>query len=171
VTLLGPVARVSGAAKRSFDVRTVGSLPKRGQKFAVEVPTHLATVLEFTDGAVGQLTTSFDVRFHTLPPIEVYGSEGSLRVPDPNGFGGPVLVRTKGDADWRELPVERPFAENSRGLGVRDLAQAVREGREPRASGRLARHVLAVFHAAHRAPATGRYVEVEPVERPAAMER
>lgn len=169
VTLLGPIKRVCGASKKSFATRTVGSEPKRGQTFAVDVPTHLVTVLEFAGGAVGQLTTSFDVQFHTLPHIEVYGSEGTLRVPDPNGFGGPVMVRSKGDGDWREVPVTRPYAENSRGLGVRDMVQAIRNGQEPRAGGRLARHVLAVFHAAHRAPHTGQYVEIGPVATPEAM--
>ena len=169
VTLLGPVRRVCGASKRSFAERTILSEPKRGQAITVDVPTHLVTVMEFGCGAVGQLTTSFDVQSHTLPHIEVYGSEGTLRVPDPNGFGGPVMLRSKGDGDWRDVPVTRPFSENSRGLGVRDMVLAVREGRAPRASGRLARHALAVFHAAHRAPATGQYVEIEPVERPAAM--
>jgi predicted dehydrogenase len=169
ITLLGPIKRVCGASKKSFATRTIGSEPKRGQAFEVDVPTHLVTVMEFAGGAVGQLTTSFDVQFHTLPHIEIYGSEGTLRVPDPNGFGGPVIVRTKGDADWSEVPITRPFADNSRGLGVRDMVQAVREGREPRASGRLARHVLAVFHAAHRAPHTGQYVEIDPVVRPEAM--
>jgi predicted dehydrogenase len=169
VTLVGSIKRVCGASKRSFATRTIASEPKRGQTFAVDVPTHLVTVLEFAGGAVGQLTTSFDVQCHTLPHIELYGSEGTLRVPDPNGFGGPVLARTRGDADWHEVPLSRPFAENSRGIGVRDLVLAVREGREPRAGGSLARHVLAVFHAAHRAPHTGVYVEVDPVERPQAM--
>jgi predicted dehydrogenase len=171
VTLLGPVARVSGAAKKSFATRTIGSEPKRGDSFSVDVPTHLVTVMEMVSGTVGQLTTSFDVQFHTLPHIEVYGSLGTLSVPDPNGFGGPVLVRCKGDDEWRDAPVTRQFAENARGLGVRDMVLALREGRALRASGDLARHALAVFHAAHRAPHTGQYVAIEPVERPEAMPR
>jgi predicted dehydrogenase len=125
--------------------------------------------MEMASGAVGQLTTSFDVQFHTLPHIEIYGSKGTLRVPDPNGFGGPVLVRNKGDDDWREVPIQRPYAENMRGLGVRDMVDAIKGGRKPRASGELARHVLAVFHAAHRAPHIGQYVDVAPVGQPEAM--
>ena len=169
VTLLGPVSRVCGASKKSFATRTIGSEPKRGQTIAVDVPTHLVTVMELASGAVGQLTTSFDVQFHTLPHIEVYGSEGTLRVPDPNGFGGPVLVRTKGDGDWRPLSLTHPNSEDMRGIGVRDLVCAIRSGERPRASGALARHALAVFHAAHAAPYHAKYVEIEPVERPAAM--
>ncbi len=133
------------------------------------VPTHLVTAMEFVNGAIGQLTTSFDVQFHMLPHIEIYGEAGTIRVPDPNGFGDPVFLRTKGDADWREVKVTRPYAENSRGLGVLDLVRAAQKGAQPRASGMLARHVLAVFHAAHAAPYHSKYVEIEPVERPEAM--
>ena len=169
VTLLGPVKRVCGLAKKSFATRTIGSEPKKGRTIQVEVPTHLVTAMEFASGAVGQLTTSFDVQFHTLPHIEVYGESGTIRVPDPNGFGGPVSIRTKGDRDWREIKLTRPYAENARGLGVLDLAQATKTGRQSRSSGDLARHILAVFHAAHAAPYHGRYVEVEPTDRSEAM--
>ncbi|HXH60728.1 MAG TPA: Gfo/Idh/MocA family oxidoreductase [Fimbriimonadaceae bacterium] len=169
VALLGPVARVCGAKKKSFETRTIGSEPKRGEQIDVKVPTHLVTVMEFAGGAVGQLTTSFDVKHHTLPHIEVYGSKGTLGVPDPNGFDGKVRLRSAGDDDWKEVPLARPYAQNSRGLGVRDLVQAAEEGREPRASGALARHVLQVIHATHAAPHRGEYVEIEGVERPEAM--
>lgn len=169
VTLLGPVKRVCGFATKSFDTRIVGSKPKQGEVIEVDVPTHLVTALEFVSGAVGQLTTSFDVQFHSLPHIEIYGELGTLRVPDPNGFGGPVLIRTRGDEEWREIAVVRPYAENYRGLGVVDLIQAARDGRQPRASGALARHILAVFHAAHSAPLHGRYVEIESTEWPSLM--
>lgn len=167
VTLLGPVERVCGAAKRSFASRTITSEPKRGTSFGVEVPTHLVTVMEFAGGAVGQLTTSFDVQHHTLPHIEIYGSEGTLQVPDPNGFGGPVRLRAKGD--WSEMPLTHPNEENMRGLGVLDLAQSINEGRPHRASGDLARHVLSIVHATHAAPLRGEYVRIEPIERPEAM--
>jgi predicted dehydrogenase len=171
VTLLGPVARVCGAKKKSFAMRTIGSEPKKGQMIEVEVPTHLITVMEMGNGTVGQLTTSFDVQCHTLPHLEIYGSEGTMRVPDPNGFSGPVQLRRRGDDNWRDVPVTRPYAENSRGLGVVDLVQAIGSGRVPRASGAMGRHALAVFHAAHRAPHIGQYVEIEPIERPQAMPR
>jgi len=167
VTLLGPVERVSGAAKRSFGSRTITSEPKNGAVIEVEVPTHLVTVMEFAGGAVGQLTTSFDVRHHTLPNIQIFGSEGTIQVPDPNTFGGPVLIRTKGD--WEEVALTHPNPDNMRGLGLLDMVQAVNEGRAHRASGDLARHALAVFHATHAAPLSGQYVKIDRVERPAAM--
>lgn len=167
VTLLGPVSRVCGAAKKSFETRAITSEPKSGTTCNVEVPTHLVTVMEFAGGAVGQLTTSFDVKHHTLPNIEIYGSEGTIQVPDPNTFGGPVKIRT--DGDWEEVPLTHTNEENMRGLGLLDLAQALQEGRQHRASGDLARHALAVFHATHAAPARGEYVNIDPVERPEAM--
>jgi len=161
VTLLGPVRRVTGSARTSFATRTISSEPKRGQTVTVETPTHLTTVLDFAQGAVGQLTTSFDVAAHSLPHIEVYGSEGTLQVPDPNGFGGPVRLRRKGDQEWSEVGVDRPYADNSRGLGVLDMALAASSGRPHRCNGDVALHVLEIMHAAHWASEQGSHIELE----------
>ncbi len=95
ITLLGPVRRVCGTTRITFPERLITSQPKHGTKIKVEIPTHVVGVLEFANGATGTITTSFDVRAHRLPCIEIYGSEGSIAVPDPNGFGGPVLVRSR----------------------------------------------------------------------------
>lgn len=161
VTLLGPVRRVTGSTRTSFPTRTVTSEPKRGLKVRVETPTHLTTVLDFVQGAVGHLTTSFDVVAHSMPHIEVYGSEGTLQVPDPNGFGGPVRIRKRGDADWTEVPLDRAYSENSRGLGVLDMGLAVVEGRPHRCDGETALHVLEIMHAAHWASEQGSHVTLE----------
>jgi len=151
VTLLGGVSRVTGSTKTTFARREITSRPLAGKFIDVEVPTHITAILDFASGPVGQLTTSFDSFGSDMPHIDIYGSRGTLRVPDPNGFGGPVLIRRIGDQSWSEIPVTRPYQENSRGLGVLDLALAVRRGREPRASGPLARHVLDIMHAVHEA--------------------
>ncbi len=114
VSLLGPVARVSGSARASFPERTIGSAPKRGQKIKVEVPTHVTGLLDFANGAVATMITSFDVWGHTLPHLEIYGSEGTLSVPDPNTFGGPVrLWRAEGNRLGRypahsRIPAQQP---------------------------------------------------------------
>ena len=105
VNLLGPIRRVSGSARSSFPERTVGSGKKAGKKIEVEVPTHYVAAYDFVAGPIASLNISFDVWSHTLPKIEIYGSEGALRVPDPNGFGGVVEVRTKEDKDWRQVPL------------------------------------------------------------------
>jgi len=171
ISLLGPVCRVSGSARASFETRTITSEPKRGKVVLVKTPTHVVGVLDFEEGPIGQITTSFDVWHSTLPCIEVYGTEGSMLVPDPNGFGGTVRVRKPGDGEWSEVPLSHGYAENSRGLGVMDMAYAIRTGRPHRASGELAFHVLDVMHAVHTASKTGAYVELRSgVDKPAPME-
>ena len=160
VNLLGPVARVCGSAKRSFAERTVSSEPLKGSKIDVEVPTHIAGVLDFESGAVGTIITSFDVWSHTMPFIEIYGSEGTLRCPDPNTFGGPVYVKRGRAENWSEVPLLRSYPENSRGLGVADMADAIAEGRPHRASGELTGHVLEVMHGFHDASSSGTYYKV-----------
>lgn len=170
VSLLGPVKRVTGSAQTSFPERIITSQPKHGTKISVEVPTHLVAVLDFASGAVGTLITSFDVWHHTLPRIEIYGSEGSLQVPDPNTFNGPVFLRGAAEVDWREIPLTHGYAENSRGLGLADMMQAEGSGRPHRASGDLAYHVLDIMQAVHEASRQGRHIELDSqVDRPAPL--
>ncbi len=170
VNMLGPVRRVTGSARISFSERLITSEPKKGTKITVDVPTHVAGVLDFASGAVGTIITSFDVWGHNLPRIEIYGTEGSLVVPDPNGFGGPVKVRKGGDDDWTDVPHTHGYAENSRGIGVADMACAARSGRAHRTNGQLAYHVLDIMHAFHDASSEGRHIELESTcDRPAPL--
>jgi predicted dehydrogenase len=170
VSLLGPIARVSGSAKKSFDTRTITSEPLNGKVINVDIPTHIAGVMDFVNGAVGTIITSFDVYSHTLPWIEIYGSEGSLRVPDPNTFGGPVFVSRFMGNTWSEIPLLKNFPQNSRGLGITDMAEAIAEDRPHRASAEMTYHVLDVMHGFHDASATGKYYDVKSTcERPAPM--
>jgi predicted dehydrogenase len=171
VSLLGPVSRISGSAKKGFEERTVTSEPQNGKLIAVDVPTHIAGTLDFSNGAMGTIIMSFDVYSHTLPFIEIYGSEGTLRVPDPNTFGGPVYVSRFRSETWSEIPLLKSYPENSRGLGITDMAEAIAEDRPHRASGELAYHVLEVMHGIHDASASGRYYQVESTcERPAPLD-
>ena len=170
VALLGPVRRVTGSATISFPERVITSQPKSGKRVKVETPTHLAGVLDFKAGAVATIVTSFDVWAADVPRIEIYGTEGSLSVPDPNGFGGPVKVRRAGAAEWSDVPLTHGYAENSRGIGVADMANALRSGRPHRASGELAYHILDIMHAVHDASAEGRHIELKSTcERPAPL--
>jgi predicted dehydrogenase len=157
VTLMGPIARVAGSAKKTFETRTITSEPLNGKVINVEVPTHIAGILDFANGAVGTIIMSFDVYSHTLPCIEIYGSEGTLRVPDPNTFGGPVYVKRFREEKWSEIPLLKNYPENSRGLGITDMAEAIVEGRPHRASGEMAYHILEVMHGFHDASASGQY--------------
>jgi len=170
VSLLGPVARVTGSAQITFPERLVTSQPNFGQRIKVATPTHVAGVLDFASGAVGTLITSFDVWSHNLPRIEIYGSEGSLSVPDPNTFGGVVKVRRAGAQDWAEIPLTHGYTENMRGIGVADMAYALTTGRPHRASGTLAYHVLDLMQSFLDASAAGKHIAVESTcARPAAL--
>lgn len=170
VSLLGPIATVQGSARATFPTRTITSEPKRGQVIEVETPTHIIGLLEFEGGAAGQLSTSFDVWHHTMPHIEIYGSEGSLLTPDPNGFGGPIKIRGARQSEWEDVAPAGPYSQNSRGLGVLDMAHAIRRGRDARASGALAYHVLdamqAILESAEsgaRTPLSSTCVRPEPI--------
>ncbi|MEW6756454.1 MAG: Gfo/Idh/MocA family oxidoreductase, partial [Candidatus Latescibacterota bacterium] len=169
VNLMGPVRQVTGATRITFPERTITSEKKYGKRVRVEVPTHVAGILEFASGAVGTIVTSFDVWGAQVPCIEVYGTEGSLSVPDPNGFGGAVrLKRERGE--WKEVPHSHPYAENTRSIGVADMACALLSGRQHRASGELTFHVLDLMHAIHEAAAAGRHVALASTcQRPAPL--
>ncbi|MDF2924094.1 MAG: gfo/Idh/MocA family oxidoreductase [Paenibacillaceae bacterium] len=159
VAMLGPISRISGSARVSFPERTITSTAKSGQKIHVEVPTHLAGTIDFVQGAVGTIIMSFDVPGgQHLPRIEIYGSEGTLTVPDPNTFGGVVELRRKGEKEFIPVELTHDYAENSRGLGVADMAQAIMDDRPHRASGELACHVLEAMHAFAESSVSGRHV-------------
>jgi predicted dehydrogenase len=159
VHLFGPVARVTGASSRPHAERVIGSGPRAGERFAVEVETHVTGVLHHTGGALSTLLMSFDVHAARLPHIEVHGTDGSLSLPDPNQFDGPVEL-FGGSGTWNTLPVSAGYGSAGRGIGLADLAAAVAEGRPHRASGELAHHVLDVMLTLLDAAREGRTLEV-----------
>lgn len=168
VNLLGPVAKVSGQISRLRATRPIFSQPLAGQTIDVEVPTHVAGLLTFRNGAIVTMVMSFDVPKHRHLPIEIYGTEASLIVPDPNFFGG-QLELAKPRAEWEDVPTEHIYADdNYRILGVADMAHAIRNDRPHRANGDLALHVLEVMTAIERSGETGAPIEIETrPERPA----
>jgi predicted dehydrogenase len=170
VNLLGPVASVQGAATRSRAQRLIHSEPMKGALAPVEVATHVTGVLRFASGAAVSITMSFDVAKHKHVPLEVYGEEGTLIVPDPNYFGGQIEFAAAGE-EWRELPTRHAYADgNYRSLGLADMAQAIRANRPHRASGALALHVLEVMEAFQTSSDTGRAIEISSrPERPAPL--
>jgi predicted dehydrogenase len=170
VALLGPIRRVTGSARVTFPTRTITSQPKAGATITVNTPTHVAGVLDFAGGAVATIITSFDVWPTELPWIEIYGTEGSLRVPDPNTFGGPVRVRQGRTREWLDVPLTHGSTSNSRGLGPADLATGLRSGRPHRASGALALHVLDTMESILAASDRGTHVELTSTcDRPAPL--
>lgn len=170
VNLLGPVARVAAITGRARPTRTITSQPLAGTTVPVEVATHAAATLEFVAGAIVTMVMSFDVPRHRHRPIEIYGSEGSLAVPDPNWFGGQIEIGTAA-GDWRPAITEHAYANgNFRVIGVADMAHAIRGNRPHRASGELALHVLEVMEAVQRSSDEGRHIAIESrPERPAML--
>lgn len=171
VNLLGPVRSVAAAARIGAKVRTVTAPDRAVDSIDVEVPTHASAVLVFDSGVIGTTLMSFDVWDSDLPAIEIYGTEGTLTLPNPNHFDGDVRVRRHGEADWSVLPpVVELFGavgtkeQARRGLGVRDLADAI-EGGPHRANAGFAFHVLEALSAID---GTGQVIHVESTcDRPA----
>jgi predicted dehydrogenase len=188
VNLVGPVSRVFAMSSIGFPERVVtAESPRKGHRIPVETPTHVMALLEFASGAQVTFCMSWDVWKHGHPAIELYGTEGSLRVPDPNFFGGHVEATERG-GDWRaidtsEMPLgapnwrspnwapEAPSRANYRALGLADLASAVLHGTPHRATGRLALHVLEVMHSILEGASTGQPRAITTsLERPAVFE-
>lgn len=157
VALFGPASRVAATARQAHAQRVVGSGPKAGTRFTVEVPTHVTALIEFASGPSVASTFSFDSTVGR-GMFEIIGTDGVLCVPDPNTFSGAVSVRTVGDEDWRSLPVEGTDA--GRGLGVLEMARALRAGQPQRASGVLAMHVLETMTAIAESAEHGEFRDV-----------
>jgi predicted dehydrogenase len=171
VALLGPVSRVTAFAQSPADERIVPAGPRRGERIAVHVPTHVTGALEFAGGAVATVLMSWDLWATRLPYLEVYGSAGSLSVPNPDEFGGSPLLRRAGEEELRQPPpppctvpwTAVPLAYDGdvgRGIGVADMAHAIETGRPHRASGELAYHVLEVLTSLERSHDEGVAVEI-----------
>jgi predicted dehydrogenase len=170
VALLGPARRITSSARITHARREITSQPLAGTMMDVEVPTHVASVIDFCAGPVATLVTSFDVQASRARNIEIYGTEGTLSVPDPNTFGGPVQIRRRGDKDWSDVPLTHSNAGQSRGIGLVEMVRALRAGRPHRASGELACHVLELMEEAIVASETGRHRTLtRRCERPAAL--
>ena len=191
VQLLGQAKGLMGMTKRSFPQRLITSAPHRGETIHVDVDTWLSGNIEFTSGAIAQVFTTFDVHYTAQARFEIYGTKGSLMVPDPNTFGGPVLLLRPEDAaaeaaapkadpglarrgvpdfyrGWKEVPLLYDYAENSRGLGLADMAKAIRTGRDHRANYQQQRHVLELMTGFSKSCESGAYIPMQTKYTPTA---
>lgn len=161
VNLLGRVKGVTGSTKSSFPQRTITSAPQRGRVIKVDVPTYVTGILDFENGAMGTIFTTFDVHYHEQARLEIYGSQGTLIVPDPNNFGGVIKLYRPEEGQYKDMPLLFDYAENSRGLGLADMAQALVKGRDARADLQQIFHVLEILTAFERSSESKGYLPIE----------
>ena len=175
VAMLGPIDSLFCYANRGWDTRSIW-----GKDVDVEVMTNYCAVLKFASGATGNLNLTYDEWKSDLPGMELYGTEGVIIAPDPNTMMGPIkllkaeefkaLVNGKGDdigarlaaiygpesfGLFREIETVAPRIGNERGAGLADMAKAIVEGRRPRVSAELCRHVTEAINAFNVCAETG----------------
>lgn len=161
VNLLGGVSGVTGITKSSFEQRTITSKAKNGTVIDVDVPTYVTGIMNFDNGAVGTIFTTFDVHYKTQARFEIYGSKGTLIIPDPNHFGGTIQLLRPEQGDFKEMPLLFDYSENSRGLGLADMAKALATGRNYRANYTQTYHVLDILTSFEKSSQQGKYIPLE----------
>lgn len=170
VNLLGSVRKVAGFTNqvhRTFTIANPQS-PHYGKTVPVEAPLNTAATLEFASGAVATLQAAKE-SFGYTPRLEIYGTEGILYANDPNMFGGTIRILPRNGTLY-EVPYSHGYSENSRGIGIADMAYALRSGRPHRANGELARHVLDITLGIFESARTERHVTLSTsCDRPAPL--
>ncbi len=161
VNMIGGVNSVSAVAKTSFEKRIITSEEHFGETIDVEVPTYITGIMNFDNNVVGTIFTTFDVVNNGQARFEIYGSEGTLIVPDPNTFGGPVKVLHRLDKELKEMPLMFDYKENSRALGLADMAKALETDRAPRASYKQTLHVLEVMESFVKSSNERKTIDIE----------
>jgi predicted dehydrogenase len=170
--LLGGTKSVMASGRIAKVDRVIHSKGRVGDVTKATVPTHVSSILEYEAGPIATLVTSFDVKATRYRNIEIYGSEATLAVPDPNMFDEPLMIRGILNDDWRSLPLGSPTVPQQRGIGLADMLSAISEGREHRASGAMALHVLDQMCAILQSSNEGRRVAIEtPFSRPEPLSR
>ena len=150
-----------GVTKASFPTRTITSQPHCGETVEVKVPTYVTGIMNFESGATGTIFTTFDVCYPEQARLEIYGTKGTLFVPDPNGFGGPVKLLRPEDGQVKEMPLCFDYAENSRALGLADMAKAIQTGRTSRESWKQTYHVLEVMQSFEKSSSSGKMIPIQ----------
>lgn len=170
VSLLGPIQSVTAMTSMTRTERLATCREQFGTMLPVEIPTHYSASLLFVSGPIINLSVSFDVAAHQHKPIEIYGTRGSLSVPDPNTFGGPLSYSTPSSPGWTDVPLLFNYQENSRGIGVADMAAGIASEEPHRCNDRLALHVLEVMTAIVESHERRAWVDItNTCEQPAAL--
>ncbi len=171
VQFIGPVEKVFAITAAPLKTRPIGSGPRKGQTVPVKTPTDIHALLKFESGATVTLTTSWDVWKHRHANMELYGTEGTLFVPDPNFFGGTVEIALPGGEIEPLDRTDHPFGidnqqdqntgdkrANYRTAGLADMAQAIVEGRPHRCSLEMSLHAVDVMTSILKSGETGEFI-------------
>ena len=181
INLLGPVRRVGALTSSASATRMISSEPRKGETVPVKTPTNIHSLLEFVSGATVNLSTSWDVWSHKRAHMELYGTEGTLYVPDPNFFGGILEIAGRDGVVKKVEPWEHPFGvpnqdhpsgrlANYRTAGLADMAAAILDGRDARCSLDRALHGVEVMTSCLSSGETGQFVTLQTTcSRPAAL--
>ena len=180
VNLLGPAKHVQGRELTISKFREIGIGPKKGKKIKVESPTTYMATIQFHNSAIIQITLSFDVINHQRNHIELYGTKGSIIVPDPNMFGGSVFISVNPgpEGKWEEYQTENmklgkiniknpsvrlnesPTNANYRGIGLSEMLYCIENKKKHRCSGELSLHVLDIIDSTMQAAISKTHKEI-----------
>ncbi|KNH17880.1 oxidoreductase [Arthrobacter sp. ZBG10] len=158
VQAFGSINKVAAVGSKAKEVRVIGSGPKAGEEFTVEVPTHVSAMALFDSGASSHSVFSFESPRVRMGFVEITGTEATISLPDPNNFDGDIRLWRAGDDEWTVIPATGPA--NGRGMGVLDMARSLRAGVQHRATGELAYHVLDSMVSIAESVETGTFVDV-----------
>ena len=159
VQTFGSVRSVAAVGSKAKEVRVIGSGPKAGEEFTVDVPTHVSAMATFDGGASSHSVFSFESPRERMGFLEITGTDATISLPDPNEFGGDVRIWRAGDDDWTMIPATGPA--DGRGLGVLDMARSIRAGVPHRATGDLAYHILDTMVSISESIESGAFIDVE----------
>lgn len=160
VNMLGGIKEIYSKCTAGYKTRLITAEPHVGEIIQVNTPTHIDSLLTFESGAVVSLMTSFDIYSSKQTNIEIYGTKGTLTVPDPNGFWDDLIFHDGEKDEDIYIPKAFDYCENSRCLGLDDAAAAIESGRRPRASYLQTYHVLEVMCGALESGKTGMPVKI-----------
>lgn len=142
INLLGGIKSVYGYHRTAYQTRLITAKPHEGEIIQVNTPTHIESFLTFDSGAVVSLLTSFDVYNTKQTNIEIYGTKGTLYVPDPNCFDGKITFYNGETRQTEEYPLAFDYGKNSRCLGLADMAKSIETGNPSRTTCKQTFHVL-----------------------------
>lgn len=150
IDLIGPADYVAGMTGKAFKNRVVTSEPLKGSTVPVKIPTHVNALVHFANGALCTMSTSFDVWESKLPFTEIHGTKGSLLLPIPIDFGGDVFIKKEGSDSFEKVDTGTLYQENSRGLGVSDMARCILDGGSFRCDASTAVHAIEIMEKIHQ---------------------